>query len=404
MVEMLANLKRAAKAIPPVRRINASVKAARTVRAYRRLDDFYRRRREELRISSLDAYVQDLLRVRLSRRDLNIRHRSNTGLRILYVGTDWAQDSGGFLQSLARLGNVHTFTKADGEYGHYFYGSGAEARGQRIENGRRLLEIVEQARKDGPLHIVLGQMWGRTMPWQALKAVRDMGIITANVCADDRHTFRQARQYGEWMGSMGLIPGLDLALTAAPEVVRWYAIEGCPAVFWPQASDPEVFRPAAGPRKHDVCFVGANYGVRSDVVQAIRKRGVEVVCYGHGWPNGRIATQDVPGLFAASRIVLGVGTIGHCTDFFSLKMRDFEGPMSGSLYLTHDNPDLHALYRVGEEIVTYSSPGECADRVVYYLSHESQAEKIARAGCERARRGHTWNHRLAALLALLGAA
>ena len=85
-------------------------------------------------------------------------------------------------------------------------------------------------------------------------------------------------------------------------------------------------------------------------------------------------------------------------------MRDFEAPMSGSLYLTHNNPDLHALYRVGEEIVTYSSPEECADRVVYCLSHESQAQEIARAGRERARREHTWDHRLARLLALLGAA
>jgi len=398
---MLASLKRAAKAIPPVRRINASMKAARTVRDYRRLDDFYRRRREELCIGSLDEYVQDLLRDRLSWRKLNLRDRSNTDLRILYIGTDWAQDSGGLLQSLERLGKVLAFTKADGGYGHYFYGSGADAQRQRTENGRRLLEIIEQAQRDGPLHIVMGQMWGRTMPWQALKAVQDMGIVTANICMDDRHTFRQAQQYGEWMGSMGLIPGLDVALTAAPEVVRWYAIEGCPAAFWPPAGDPEIFHPVTGPRRHDVCFVGANYGVRSEVVRAIHRRGVEVVCYGHGWPNGRIATQDVPALFAASRIVLGVGTIGHCTDFFSLKMRDFEGPMSGSLYLTHNNPDLHALYRVGQEIVTYSSPEECADRVVYYLSHESQAERIAGAGCERARREHTWENRLRQLLAAL---
>jgi len=404
MAEMLASLKRAAKAIPPVRRINASMKAARTIRTYRRLDDFYRRRREELCIGSLDRYVQDLLRDRLSRRNLHLRDRSNADLRILYVGTDWGQDSGGFLQSLERLGKVYTFTKGDGEYGHYFYGGGADARRRRMGNGRRLLELVEQAQRDGPLHIVMGQMWGRTMSRQALKAVQDMGIVTINVCTDDRHTFRQARQYGEWMGSMGVIPGLDLALTTAPEVVRWYAVEGCPAMFWPQGGDPTIFHPAAGPRMHDVCFVGANYGVRSEVVRAIRRRGVEVVCYGHGWPDGRIATQDVPGLFAASRIVLGVGTIGHCTDFFSLKMRDFEGPMSGSLYLTHNNPDLYALYRVGEEIVTYSSPEECADQVVYYLSHESQAQEIARAGCERARREHTWDHRLARLLALLGAA
>ena len=65
-------------------------------------------------------------------------------------------------------------------------------------------------------------------------------------------------------------------------------------------------------------------------------------------------------------------------------MRDFDGPMSGSLYLTHDNTDLYDLFKAGKEIITYNTPKECADKIVYYLSHIDEAETIAKLGRKRA--------------------
>jgi len=100
--------------------------------------------------------------------------------------------------------------------------------------------------------------------------------------------------------------------------------------------------------------------------------------------------------------VLGIGTIGHCSDFFSLKLRDFEAPLSGSLYLTHDNPDLYELYEVGKEIVTYRTAEDCADKVAYYLAHPEEAHAIARAGMKRALRDHTFDTRFKQLLGILG--
>ncbi len=390
------------KSLPVLFQLNARRKSRATIRNYLSVCQYYADRERSLTLGEQDEYTKSLLRNRLSSRPLRTKRVAGQSLRILFVGTDLLQDTSGFVQTLEQFGEVDTFTKSEGEYGHYFYGQGRAAERLREDNGRRLIELITAVEEEGGVDLVLGQMWGRTMPWGILKAVQEMGIVTINVCMDDRHSFRGKNYKGDWMGSLGLVKGLDLVLTTAPEACFWYAVEGCPAVFWPEASDPNVFQPMDVPQKHDVCFVGANYGVRAKVVRAIEKRGVTVACYGNGWPNGRIATEDVPQLFAESKIVLGGGVIGYCEDFYSLKLRDFDGPMSGSLYLTHDNPDLRKLYDVGKEIVTYRTPEECAEKVVYYLEHPDETEAIARAGLDRALKDHTLKTRFEQLFRILG--
>ncbi len=390
------------KSMPVIFNLNAAIKSHATIKKYKSLCDFYQLAQDELDVKSEQLNFDCILKQKLESRKLNIRNKSGGLPKILYVGSDREQDYSGFLQSLEKVAKVYTFTKPNGDYGYsYDFVRGKAAEKVRDNNGCRLLEIVNSIQENGDLDLVLGQMWNRTMPWQILKTIQDMGMITVNICMDDRHTFRGRKYKGQWFGTVGLIRGLDLVLTTAPEACLWYAVEGCPAVFWPEASDPNIFQPMDIPQKHDVCFVGANYGIRAKVVRTVEKRGVTVACYGNGWPNGRIATEDVPQLFAESKIVLGVGAIGYCEDFYSLKLRDFDGPMSGSLYLTHDNPDLRKLYDVGKEIVTYRTPEECAEKVVYYLNYPEQASSIAGAGYDRAVREHTWDMRFKQLFDIL---
>jgi spore maturation protein CgeB len=176
-------------------------------------------------------------------------------------------------------------------------------------------------------------------------------------------------------------------------------------MYFPEASDPEIFRPMpALPKTHDITFVGARYGIRERIVSALRRAGIRVTAFGNGWEHGRIGTEEVPRLFAQSRIVLGVSAIGHCDDFVALKLRDFDGPMSGTCYLTQANPDLATHYEIGKEIVTYRDVDECVVNARHLLSHEDERESIARAGRLRAVREHTWDKRFAPVLNVLHAA
>ena len=320
---------------------------------------------------------------------------------VFFVGTDEQQDRSGTLQALEALGELRSFTRADGSYGQ----NDPRPEGLRRQaNAQRLIELVDQAAAEGHApDILIAQTWSTLMDPGAFDTIRrKYGCLVANISMDDRHQYHGHRLGDSWGGSYGLIGHIDLALSAAPECVDWYRKEGCPALYFPEASDPGIFHPMPElPKIHDVSFVGGRYGIREKIVAALRRAGIRVSAYGSGWEGGRLPTEDVPRLFAQSKIVLGVGTIGHCSDFYALKMRDFDAPMSGSLYLTHDNPDLRTLFECGREIATYGDIEECVQKARYYLREDAEREAVAVAGHLRAAREHTWSHRFGALFALL---
>lgn len=306
---------------------------------------------------------------------------------ICFMGTDELQDRAGIIQALESLGRVSVFTRATGHYGQ----NDPDLRQRASRNAERLLHLFSEcARRNEVPDVLIAQTWADYVLPQALADIkRRYNTVIINIGMDDRH---------RWSAIRPLIPVLDLALTAAPECVEWYEKEGCPARFFPEASDPTIYYPMPDlPKIHDVSFVGGRYGIREKIVTALRRAGIRVTAYGTGWEAGRLPLDETPRLFAQSKIVLGVGTIGHCSDFYTLKMRDFDGPMSGSLYLTHHNPDLTALYEVGNEIATYSTLSECVDRARHYLAHPQERERVAAAGRARALADHTWRRRFSEL-------
>lgn len=332
--------------------------------------------------------------------------RSHAGKHpaVLLLGTDYAQDSSGMLQALARHSRLTPFKRRDGTYGLVPSASLTSLNAFK-DNADRILEVAEtMAAAGNPPQVVIGQMWGVAFDPEVLSELRKrFGTVAVNICMDDRHTFWGGRNVEKRrLGTIGVVPYVDLVATATPEAVDWYRKEGRPAVFFPQASDPDIFHPMPDcPKVHDVCFVGARYGIRERIVLTLRRAGVAVAALGQGWEGGRAPVDEVPRLFAQSKIVLGIGTIGHCTDFFALKLRDFDAPMSGTFYLTHDNPDLRLVYDIGREIETYRSVDDCVDKVRHYLCHDIEREAIARAGWARARRDHTWGRRSERLFDLL---
>jgi spore maturation protein CgeB len=341
--------------------------------------------------------ISEMGRTELYREPLANRGKAIVGdrPRILFVGADWEQDRSGFIQALSRLADVKIFEREPGKPGQYWPESEAKFDQTRKHNGELLRRHIQEMEKDGPVFGVIGQMWGFTMYWRALAELRERGMRTVNISMDDRHAFEGEKlSDGTWSGTSGLLSCLDLACTDAVECLSWYRAEGCSALYLPEASDLEIFKPSESIKKHEVSFVGANYGIRALMVNHLRRAGINVAVYGNGWSNGRLSTDDVPRLFAESKIVLGCGTIGYCSDFLALKLRDFDGPMSGSLYMTHDNPDLHPLYENQREIVTFQDMSDMVSKVQHFLIHEDERNKIAAAGRTRAAAEHTWFQRL----------
>lgn len=398
-------LKTALKRLPWLEAVNAAYKSGRLVRHRRRLISHYDALAKRNQVTYDPSRVANLVRDRVARRGLH-QPLSNRP-RVLWVGADENQDLAGFLPALEACSNVTRFYRHSGEYGLRVLSRDGVPRPYDpeviTENDASILRVLGRAREDGaPFDLLLGQMWAHAVSVPMLLAAQKLGCITVNVSMDDRLPELWSTWRGQRLGSVGLVDGLDLVLTTSPECCKWYAVEGCPALWWPLASDPNLFAPRPESEKRfDVSFVGSRYGVRAELVDALLSSGINVSAFGPGWPHGSVKVDQVASIFNESRIILGVGTVGHCRDVFTIKLRDFDATMAGALYVTHRNPDLLELFEEGREIACYSSPEELVSVVRRYLDDPDERMRIAAAGRERAMLQHTWQRRFETLFNLL---
>jgi len=401
---MFKRLKGFFKKITFMRYINAIIKARQSVWKFNKLEKYYSARAKTLGVVCGVSDIAAGLKKNLENRGIFPNPKERGKLRIFYVGANLPQDESGFLQGLRLFGEVIIFKNEDGGYG--LAGSHADQRSPSIRkviesNNRVLLEQVKKAHSEGKIDIFLGQMWADVLDVETLGEIQKMGIPTVNISMDDKLADLWGSYLGRRMGSVGLVGGLDLVLTTTEVVCEWYTVEGCPAIYWPLASDQNIFYPRKE-KKYDVVFVGSNYGLRGKLVEAIIAAGINITAFGPGWPNGPIGAEKSAEVFGEAKIILGTGTIGYNDDVFTIKLRDFDAPMAGALYITHRNPDLLRLYKEGEEIECYLTFDECIKKIKFYLTHPEALTKIATAGFLRARQDHTWEKRLENTFRLIG--
>lgn len=405
--EHINHFKELARRIPPIAAANRIVKARRLRAGLRRLGVHYAALADKNKILYVEDLAWDEGRKRLALVRSNAAPRQRAKLRVFWVGANRDQDETGFLQALRRIATVIEFHNWTGTYGQWLrdsYGRLCLFDPTIIAlNDKCLVSQVEASLNEGPIDLLMGQMWANYISKEAIAQVRGHGIPIVNISMDDRLPDNWSSLRGTRLGAVGLASVSDLVLTTSSETCAWYAAEGCPAVFWPLASDPEVFRPCMSLKRDiQVLFIGNNYGIRGNIVRTLNKFGVHVDCYGAGWPNGPVTAEQSASLFRRARIILGVGTVGYCDDVFTLKLRDFDAPMSGALYLTHRSVDLERLYQEGIEIECYATPDEAASKIHYYLAHPDKLTSIAAAGHARALARDTWNHRLQTTLLRIG--
>ena len=120
----------------------------------------------------------------------------------------------------------------------------------------------------------------------------------------------------------------------------------------------------------------------------------------------RLLQNDLIRMFSQSRISLGFATSDNLSKGphrrTHLRLREFEAPMSGALYLTEYQPELEEYFTVGKEVLCYRDREDLLDQVRYYLAHPEQGERVRRAGYRRAVNEHTWQHRFRELFSALG--
>ena len=232
-------------------------------------------------------------------------------LRIFWIGASEAQDRSGFLQALEHFGEVSCFINRTGTYGPQFNIDGLNWLQVRERNDIDLIGRFKTFNHLQKVDLVIGQMWAHVFSEEALVHIRSHGVPVVNIAMDDKLPEIWGWRNGIRLGSVGLGKGVDVTLTTTKEACAWYKQENMTALFFPLASDYKLFAPCNDLRRDiDVLFIGNCYGIRKDIIRYLAKHGVNVDCYGDGWPNGFVDAQKNIELSRRARIILGVGTVG----------------------------------------------------------------------------------------------
>lgn len=169
-----------------------------------------------------------------------------------------------------------------------------------------------------------------------------------------------------------------------------------------------------GVYEYDVSFIGGANSVRKWFVSELLKKGINVECFGFGWPNGSVSNQQMSKIFNRSKINLNLSNSNTLDVRYlmssakalyhsfrsiktapQIKARNFEIPYCGGFQLTDYVPGIEDYFQIGRELVCYKDVNEASFLINYYLRNEIEREEIRQRCIERVRNEHTYKIRIA---------
>lgn len=235
-----------------------------------------------------------------------------------------------------------------------------------------------------------------------------------------------------------LAPHFDYIITTDPDAVSRYKSIGYTKVFLSQwGFDQKVYHYKKLKKFYDLTFIGGISPWREYVVNHLRKKGFSITCFGTGWENGRVTTQEVAEIYNQSKIVLNLSnsiqfnlpfilnikplqikttlkeTIFHSlpglVEFIisqkrkeDIKARFFEVTGCGAFLLSYDVEHIENYLTPEKDFAVYHDLNELESKARYYLLHDKQRQRIALQGFERSHREHTYKRRFEGIFAEIG--
>lgn len=130
------------------------------------------------------------------------------------------------------------------------------------------------------------------------------------------------------------------------------------------------------------------YGMRDPGQPSIQSRFPERI-------HPPVFGQDYYRLLADSQIALN--SHGENSEGYAANVRLYEATGMGACLLTDWKKNLHELFKLDTEVVTYRNADEALEKVRYLIDHESECRAIGIAGQQRTLRDHTSANRAARL-------
>lgn len=191
----------------------------------------------------------------------------------------------------------------------------------------------------------------------------------------------------------------DHVFCAQKQAVIDFEKAGVKAEWMPHAFEPHAYhdmenldengnpRPFSYVSKdHDIAFVGhVNSPNRVDFLDRMFRE----------FPNfffGQRRFQDAAKIYAKAKISINIAMKEDAN------MRIWEILGAGGFLLTDRIPHIEELFKDGEHLVLYDNYDDAVDKARYYLKHDDERERIAKAGFEWVMKTGTIDHRVDQML------
>lgn len=206
----------------------------------------------------------------------------------------------------------------------------------------------------------------------------------------------------------------DLILTSFPHFVQRFKDIGIDSEYFKIGFEETVLTKLKKvPRQHDAVFVGGFSRHHNKVMETFEyiaeNTSIDFWGYGAGKlpetspirekHHGDAWGIDMYNIFYNSKI--SVNRHIDAAENNANNMRLYESTGVGALLITDHKDNIGEFFKVGEEIVTYRTKEELLEKINYYLAHDGERERIAKAGQQRTLRDHTYAARMRELAAIL---
>jgi len=258
------------------------------------------------------------------------------------------------------------------------------------------ISAVEKEKPDIIFCVLMGyELWLETL--ELVKKYHNAVLI--NWSTDDSWKYEQFSRF--------VSPAFDLYVTTYKSAIAKAQRDGFDNFVLSQwaANQEHLLEPkTANACKYKVTFIGAAYGNRRKWIVSLKKRGLEVDCFGYGWEHGVVSDEDLPRIINDSIICLNFGDSGIMFQGLlpyrsrQIKARIFEVLGYGGFLVTEAAAGLEEYYRNGEDLVVFNNIDELTEILKTYLGSYQERDRIAANGYLKTISSHTYRHRFKYIL------
>jgi spore maturation protein CgeB len=269
--------------------------------------------------------------------------------------------------------------------------------------GRKILAVCEKEKPD-----IFFATKGTALDSETLSAIRSLGIKTVNWFPENIYH----PLYWKWF--LKNYQNYDYFFSFISKIVADFSNRArTKFIYMPFAVDPDLYQPGdltVDDRKKyecDICFVGAMYPEREEILNNLRDLGLNLKIF--GWKNwsgsslaeyykGPLNIAEMAKVYSLAKISLATNLKPENS---GANNRTFEIIAAHGFEISDNQKDLNGLFEIGKEIEVFTDSEDLKRKIFYYLSNERKRKEIISAGYVRLLKDHTFDIRAGQIIDIL---